>query len=140
MGSAARASRSECRPLDRISTPFGFSSTADEVLNGVDLDRRSIAAFVAGWEGPLHILVNNAGIMALPSLERTSAGWEMQFTTNFLGHFALTVGLHDDDLADLPKERPAAFSTLEPDHDNRSRYRNGDFIRLSRVGDLVAVR
>ena len=57
-------------------------------------DQRSIAAFVAGWRGPLHILVNNAGIMALPSLERTSAGWEMQFATNFLGHFALTVGLH----------------------------------------------
>ena len=39
-------------------------------------------------------LVNNAGIMALPELERTPEGWEMQFATNFLGHFALTVGLH----------------------------------------------
>ena len=144
--------------MDRITTPFGFSSTADEVLYGVDLDgkhaivtgaasgigidtaralaragagvtlavrnldagkvvaqriteatanrnvfvryldiadQHSIATFVAGWKGPLHILVNNAGIMALPSLERTSAGWEMQFATNCLGHFALTVGLHD---------------------------------------------
>ena len=63
---------------------------------GLDLaDQQSIAAFVAGWEGPLHILINNAGIMALPSLERTSEGWEMQFAMNFLGHFALTVGLHD---------------------------------------------
>jgi NAD(P)-dependent dehydrogenase (short-subunit alcohol dehydrogenase family) len=43
----------------------------------------------------LHILINNAGIMALPSLGRTSEGWEMQFATNFLGHFVLTVGLHD---------------------------------------------
>jgi NAD(P)-dependent dehydrogenase (short-subunit alcohol dehydrogenase family) len=58
-------------------------------------NQQSIAAFVAGWEGRLHILINNAGIMALPSLERTSQGWEMQFATNFLGHFALTVGLHD---------------------------------------------
>jgi NAD(P)-dependent dehydrogenase (short-subunit alcohol dehydrogenase family) len=58
-------------------------------------DQQSIAAFVGGREGPLHILINNAGIMALPSLERTSEGWEMQFATNFLGHFALTVGLHD---------------------------------------------
>ena len=32
--------------------------------------------------------------MALPELERTPEGWEMQFATNFLGHFALTVGLH----------------------------------------------
>ena len=49
---------------------------------------------MADWEGPLHILVNNAGIMALPTLERTPEGWEMQFATNFLGHFALTIGLH----------------------------------------------
>jgi len=58
------------------------------VVRSLDLaDQRSIATFVAGWKGPLHILVNNAGIMALPSLERTSEGWEMQFATNFLGHF-----------------------------------------------------
>ncbi|WP_262028052.1 SDR family NAD(P)-dependent oxidoreductase [Microvirga sp. Mcv34] len=57
-------------------------------------DQGSLRTFVAEWEGPLHILVNNAGIMALPSLERTPEGWEMQFATNFLGHFALTLGLH----------------------------------------------
>jgi NAD(P)-dependent dehydrogenase (short-subunit alcohol dehydrogenase family) len=56
------------------------------------VDQQSIAAFVADWEGPLHILINNAGIMALPSLERTSGGWEIQFATNFLGHFALRWG------------------------------------------------
>ncbi|MFF0837722.1 MULTISPECIES: SDR family NAD(P)-dependent oxidoreductase [unclassified Streptomyces] len=54
----------------------------------------SVAAFVADWRGPLHILVNNAGIMATPEL-RTPAGRELQFATNHLGHFALTVGLHD---------------------------------------------
>ena len=32
--------------------------------------------------------------MALPALERTPEGWEMQFATNYIGHFALTVGLH----------------------------------------------
>jgi NAD(P)-dependent dehydrogenase (short-subunit alcohol dehydrogenase family) len=42
----------------------------------------------------LHILVNNAGVMALPKLTRTAAGYEMQFATNHLGHFALTTGLH----------------------------------------------
>jgi NAD(P)-dependent dehydrogenase (short-subunit alcohol dehydrogenase family) len=56
-------------------------------------DRASVAAFVARWDGPLHILVNNAGVMACP-LARTPEGWEMQFATNHLGHFALTVGLH----------------------------------------------
>jgi NAD(P)-dependent dehydrogenase (short-subunit alcohol dehydrogenase family) len=56
-------------------------------------DRASVAAFVAGWDGPLHILVNNAGVMACP-LTRTPEGWELQFATNHLGHFGLTVGLH----------------------------------------------
>jgi NAD(P)-dependent dehydrogenase (short-subunit alcohol dehydrogenase family) len=56
-------------------------------------DQASVAAFSAEWEGPLHILVNNAGIMASP-LMRTPRGWEMQFATNHLGHFALATGLH----------------------------------------------
>jgi NAD(P)-dependent dehydrogenase (short-subunit alcohol dehydrogenase family) len=42
----------------------------------------------------LHILVNNAGVMALPRLIRSPAGYEMQFATNHLGHFALATGLH----------------------------------------------
>jgi NAD(P)-dependent dehydrogenase (short-subunit alcohol dehydrogenase family) len=56
-------------------------------------DQASVRSFVAGWEGPLHILVNNAGLMAAP-LMRTPEGWEMQFATNHLGHFALANGLH----------------------------------------------
>ncbi|GAA4619388.1 SDR family NAD(P)-dependent oxidoreductase [Actinoallomurus liliacearum] len=57
-------------------------------------DRASIAAFTAAWDGPLHILVANAGVMASPET-RTADGWELQFATNHLGHFALTTGLHD---------------------------------------------
>ncbi|MBM7495144.1 NAD(P)-dependent dehydrogenase (short-subunit alcohol dehydrogenase family) [Micromonospora luteifusca] len=57
--------------------------------------RASIDAFVAGWTGPLHILVNNAGIMAVPELTRTADGWEAQFAINHLGHAALTLGLRD---------------------------------------------
>jgi NAD(P)-dependent dehydrogenase (short-subunit alcohol dehydrogenase family) len=58
-------------------------------------DRASVASFTDAWQGPLHILVNNAGIMALPELHRTPEGWELQFATNYLGHFNLTLGLHD---------------------------------------------
>ncbi|MGQ5262629.1 SDR family NAD(P)-dependent oxidoreductase [Micromonospora sp. ZYX-F-536] len=58
-------------------------------------DRASIDAFVTGWTGPLHILVNNAGVMALPELTRTAEGWERQFAINHLGHAELTLGLHD---------------------------------------------
>lgn len=57
-------------------------------------DRASVAAFAEAWRGPLHILVNNAGVMASPE-SRTPEGWELQFATNHLGHFALTAGLHD---------------------------------------------
>ncbi|WP_028921537.1 SDR family NAD(P)-dependent oxidoreductase [Pseudonocardia acaciae] len=139
-----------------VRTPFGFTSTAAEVADGVDLggrravvtgaasgigvetaralagagaevtlavrdaaagertaediaastgndairvaaldlsDPASVAAFVASWAGPLHVLVNNAGVMACPE-SRTPAGWELQFATNHLGHFALATGLH----------------------------------------------
>jgi len=62
-------------------------------LDLADLD--SVRRFVETWRGPLHILVNNAGIMAVPELTRTPEGRELQFAVNFLGHFALTVGLHD---------------------------------------------
>ena len=57
-------------------------------------DQSSVAAFVAGWNGPLDTLINNAGIMMLPELAHTPEGWEMQFATNHMGHFALAVGLH----------------------------------------------
>jgi NAD(P)-dependent dehydrogenase (short-subunit alcohol dehydrogenase family) len=65
-------------------------------VRALDLsDQGSVRAFAVAWDRPLHILVDNAGIMALPDLERTPEGWEMQFATNFMGHFALTTRLHD---------------------------------------------
>ena len=57
-------------------------------------DLRCVKAFTDAWKGPLHILINNAGIMAVPELEKTPQGFEIQLGTNFLGHFALTTGLH----------------------------------------------
>ncbi|MBF9069212.1 SDR family NAD(P)-dependent oxidoreductase [Streptacidiphilus fuscans] len=57
-------------------------------------DTTTIAPFVEAWSGPLHLLVNNAGVVT-GGLERTREGWELQFATNHLGHFALAVGLHD---------------------------------------------
>ncbi len=143
--------------MTKLTTPFGFHSTASDVIKGIDLtgkhaivtggasgigietaralaqagaaitlavrrpelaepvaadlrhstgnrkihvknldlsDLRSVNAFAVGWEGPLHILVNNAGVMAIPELEKTPQGFEQQFGTNFLGHVALTYWLH----------------------------------------------
>jgi NAD(P)-dependent dehydrogenase (short-subunit alcohol dehydrogenase family) len=139
-----------------IRTPFGFGSTAAEVVAGIDLtakravvtgassgigietaralagagaqvtlavrnaqagsraaadiaattgrddlavaaleltDPASVAAFAASWDRPLDILVNNAGVMMSPE-QRTPQGWELQFATNHLGHFALARALH----------------------------------------------
>jgi NAD(P)-dependent dehydrogenase (short-subunit alcohol dehydrogenase family) len=58
-------------------------------------DPASIAAFVDSWHGPLDLLINNAGVMAIQERTLTAQGWEAQFATNYLGHFDLTVGLHD---------------------------------------------
>jgi len=53
-------------------------------------DLRSVEAFVAAYDGaPLHLLINNAGIMACP-LMRTAQGFEMQLGVNHIGHFHLT--------------------------------------------------
>ncbi len=56
------------------------------------LDTSSLASvrdFAAAWSGPVDILMNNAGVMALP-FDRSADGVELQFATNHLGHFALT--------------------------------------------------
>ncbi|MGI5500642.1 SDR family NAD(P)-dependent oxidoreductase [Lentzea sp. CA-135723] len=142
---------------ERITTPFGFGSTALEVVEGVDLSGRravvtggasgigvetvralaaagaevtiaardveagqrvaaavsastgnkavlvapleltsqeSVKAFASAWDGPLHLLINNAGVMATP-LTHTPEGWELQFATNHFGHFTLTLGLFE---------------------------------------------
>ncbi|MEU4746904.1 oxidoreductase, partial [Actinosynnema sp. NPDC023658] len=52
-------------------------------------DLASVRAFAADLTGPVDVLVNNAGIM-IPPLSRTADGFESQFGTNHLGHFALT--------------------------------------------------
>lgn len=51
-------------------------------------DRASVRRFTREWAGPLHLLVNNAGIVT-GGPAHTAEGWELQFATNHLGHFAL---------------------------------------------------
>jgi NAD(P)-dependent dehydrogenase (short-subunit alcohol dehydrogenase family) len=100
------------QPAGQIAAGIAGSTGNTKVsVRALDLaDQDSVRRFAAAWDQPLHILVNNAGIMALPELERTREGWEMQFATNFLGHFALTIGLHDA-LADAHGARIVSVSS-----------------------------
>jgi NAD(P)-dependent dehydrogenase (short-subunit alcohol dehydrogenase family) len=80
---------------ERVAADLAASTGTAVRVAYVDLvDLASVRAFAASWTGPLHLLVNNAGVMAVPTLERTGNGWERQLATNHLGHFALTTGLH----------------------------------------------
>jgi NAD(P)-dependent dehydrogenase (short-subunit alcohol dehydrogenase family) len=59
-------------------------------VRALDLaDLASVRAFAGAWDGTIDILINNAGVMATPE-SRTKDGFELQFGTNHLGHFALT--------------------------------------------------
>jgi NAD(P)-dependent dehydrogenase (short-subunit alcohol dehydrogenase family) len=90
---AVRSTDAGCRAAADIQATTGRDDVA---VARLDLtDRSTIDAFTADWTGPLHILVNNAGVLALPERTVTAEGWEAQFAANYLGHAALTLGLHD---------------------------------------------
>jgi NAD(P)-dependent dehydrogenase (short-subunit alcohol dehydrogenase family) len=71
---------------------------------------QSIHRFIGGWRGPLHILVNNAGVVASPEA-RTAGGWEMQFATSHLGHFALAL---DSTQHWRPRATPGSLPSPRP--------------------------
>jgi NAD(P)-dependent dehydrogenase (short-subunit alcohol dehydrogenase family) len=71
---------------------------------------RGFAREIAASSPTLDVLMNNAGVMATPQL-RTADGFEMQFGTNHLGHFALT-GLLFELLAKTPGARVVTVSSM----------------------------
>lgn len=89
-----------CRNVDKGAQAAGLirsqTPKADLVVKALDLaDLASVRRFAATMQQEytaLHLLINNAGIMAIPRRE-TADGFEMQFGTNHLGHFALTGSL-----------------------------------------------
>jgi len=76
--------------MERIKQELPQADVRLELLDLASL--RSVRAFAAkvGGETKLDLLVNNAGVMNVPSRQVTEDGFELQFGTNFLGPFALT--------------------------------------------------
>ena len=99
----------------------------------------SVRSFAGSLEGHVDVLVNNAGVMALPR-RRTEDGFEMQFGTNHLGHFALT-GLLLDRVRDrvvtlssnAHKMGKIAFDNL----DGQSRYFRWNAYSQSKLANLL---
>ena len=80
--------------LQAIRARFPSAKVFYETLDLASL--ASITDFAgrfAASHAALDILVNNAGVMALPTRQTTEDGFEMQFGTNYLGHYALTARL-----------------------------------------------
>ena len=80
--------------VSAIRAAHPYSDVRFEALDMASL--ASIKAFSAKMRThghPVHLLVNNAGVMALPARRITGDGFEMQIATNYLGHFALTAQL-----------------------------------------------
>ena len=90
------ASRTEAKgrdAVDRIRRQLPQARVRAEVLDLASL--RSVQIFAAriDREAKLDLLVNNAGVMSVPTRQVTEDGFELQFGTNFLGPFALTMSL-----------------------------------------------
>lgn len=80
--------------IERIRGQFPCAKISYETLDLASL--ASVAAFAARFAAAhvsLDLLINNAGVMALPTRQTTADGFEMQFGINYLGHYALTARL-----------------------------------------------
>jgi len=71
----------------------------------------SVKEFAQRWDGPIDLLVNNAGVMTPPKYRETEDGHELQFGTNHLGHFALT-GLLLPSLLKAPAPRVVTVASI----------------------------
>ncbi|MET9016353.1 SDR family NAD(P)-dependent oxidoreductase [Streptomyces olivaceoviridis] len=90
-GAGAQVTVATRNPADAEPLVKEFPGTRAVALDLADL--ASVRAFCDAWSGPVDGLVANAGVMMLPTREVNAQGWEMQLAINYLGHFALAVGL-----------------------------------------------
>ena len=89
--------RNDAKGRDALQTIRARVANARIVYENLDLaSLASVADFAkrfASAHTSLDLLINNAGVMALPQRQVTADGFEMQFGTNYLGHYALTAHL-----------------------------------------------
>ncbi len=116
---AARNSARGVAALERVhaEAPASHAELAQLDLADLTSVERFSTAFLASGRG-LDLLVNNAGVMAIPQRETTAQGYERQFGTNHLGHFALTGRL----LAALARRAGSRVVTVSS---NRHKQANG---------------
>ncbi|MER6165592.1 SDR family NAD(P)-dependent oxidoreductase [Streptomyces violaceorubidus] len=91
-GAGAEVTVATRNPADADALVAEFPGTRALPLDLADL--ASVRSFCADWTGPVDALVANAGVMMLPTRQVSAEGWEMQLAINYLGHFALALGLH----------------------------------------------
>ena len=108
-----------CRDVDsalRAAVKMPGATRVEEL----DLaSQKSVHAFVERYDGPLDLLVNNAGVMRPPRYRETEDGHELQFGTNHLGHFALT-GLLLPALLESPSPRVVTVASVAHHRGNES--------------------
>ncbi|KAH8551935.1 retinol dehydrogenase 13-like protein [Umbelopsis sp. PMI_123] len=112
-----------CRPSEKSNKALAdirsASKSKNVILEPIDLaDLDSVKAFAIRYlesGRPIHILINNAGIMALPKRQESKQGYELQFATNHLAHYLLTELL----LPVIKKSEPARIINLS----SRAMYR-----------------
>ena len=108
---AARDGKAE-GAADEIATAVAGAKLEPRTLDLADLDSvRAFAAAVGSDHKAIDMLINNAGVM-MPPRQTTADGFELQFGTNHLGHFALT-GLLLGIVAEAGEGRVVTLSSIE---------------------------
>ena len=134
-----------CRNVDKAAQAAA-GIEADGVRGSTEVgeldlsDLSSIRAFAARTDRSVDVLINNAGLMAIPE-QRTVDGFEMQVGTNFLGHFALTgllLGQVTDRVVTLSSAAHQLGSiSLDDLNWHRRRYRRWSAYGQSKLADLM---
>ena len=129
-----------CRDLVRAEAARELIGGTAEIQELDLADLSSVRACAGALDGRVDVLVNNAGIMAVP-LARTGDGFESQLGTNFLGHFALT-GLLLPRITDRvvtlssTVHRAGRLDLADPNFERR-RYRPWTAYAQSKLADLM---